>query len=135
MIAILPDSSPGRYTAIKNLLTANSAIPSQMIKARTISLPTKLKWVSQKIALQINCKMGGELWAVKIPTRTMMVCGVDVYRDPTAQRLSVVGFVSSFNYGMTRWYSNAKYQQPGTQLGDILKICLMEALQKYFEVL
>jgi aubergine-like protein len=26
-----------------------------------------LKAITQKIALQINCKLGGELWALEIP--------------------------------------------------------------------
>ena len=39
----------------------------QVINARTISQPNKLRSVTQKIALQINCKLGGELWALDIP--------------------------------------------------------------------
>ena len=38
----------------------------QVINARTISMPTKLRSVTQKVALQINAKLGGELWAVEI---------------------------------------------------------------------
>ena len=30
--------------------------------------PGKLRSIVLKIALQINCKLGGELWAVDIPT-------------------------------------------------------------------
>lgn len=39
----------------------------QVINARTISQQQKLRSVTQKIALQINVKLGGELWAVEIP--------------------------------------------------------------------
>lgn len=39
----------------------------QVINARTISQQNKLRSVTQKIALQINCKLGGELWALDIP--------------------------------------------------------------------
>ena len=43
-------------------------LPSvQVINARTISQQNKLRSVTQKIALQINCKLGGELWALEIP--------------------------------------------------------------------
>ena len=46
-----------------------SSLPDldQVINARTISQPQKLRSVTQKIALQINCKLGGELWALEIP--------------------------------------------------------------------
>ena len=39
----------------------------QMINFRTIRDQKKLRSVVQKIVLQINAKLGGELWAVKIP--------------------------------------------------------------------
>ena len=134
VVALFPTSRDDRYSAVKTLLTAQAAVPSQMINFRTISNATKLKSVTQKIALQINCKMGGELWAVNIPTKTMMVCGVDVYHDPTRRGQSVVGFVASINPALTRWCSRAKYQTPGIELVDTLKICFMETLQKYYEV-
>jgi aubergine len=105
-----------------------------MINCRTISNSARLRSVVQKIALQINCKMGGELWAVHIPTKTMMVCGVDVYHDPARRGQSVVGFLASVNPALTRWYSRSKYQAAGQELVDTLKSCLIECLVKYFEV-
>lgn len=39
----------------------------QVIIAKTIAKPDKLRSVTQKIALQINCKLGGELWGLDIP--------------------------------------------------------------------
>lgn len=134
MVAIFPTSRDDRYAAVKTLCTAQYAIPSQMMNSKTISNPSKLRSIVQKIALQINCKMGGELWAVSIPTKTLMVCGVDVYHDPTKRGQSVVGFVASVNPGLTRWFSRAKYQGPGVELVDTLKICFLESLKKYYEV-
>jgi len=40
---------------------------SQVINSRTLSRPDRVRSVVQKIALQINCKLGGTLWAVRIP--------------------------------------------------------------------
>ena len=45
----------------------------QVINARTISQQNKLRSVTQKIALQINCKLGGELWALDIPLVSMII--------------------------------------------------------------
>lgn len=42
-------------------------VPSQVIMSRTISRGDKLKSITEKIALQINCKLGGALWALNIP--------------------------------------------------------------------
>lgn len=68
VVTIFPTSRDDRYNAIKKLCCVECPVPSQVINARTISQQQKLRSVTQKIALQINCKLGGELWAVKIPT-------------------------------------------------------------------
>lgn len=128
---IFPTSRDDRYNAVKTLCTAQLAVPSQMINSMTLSKPARLRSVTQKIALQINCKLGGELWAVNIPLQTLMVCGVDVYHDPTRRGQSVVGFVASINPAITRWYSRSKYQSPGQELVATLKLCLLECLKKY----
>ena len=41
------------------------SVPSQCIVSRTLG--KNLMSVTTKIALQLNCKLGGELWAVEIP--------------------------------------------------------------------
>ena len=63
---------------MEKLCCTEHPIPSQVINARTISQQQKLRSVTQKIALQINCKLGGELWAVEIPLKNIMAVGIDV---------------------------------------------------------
>jgi len=65
---VFSSSRDDRYNAIKKLCCVECPVPSQVIIARTIGDPKKLRAVTQKIALQVNCKLGGELWSVKIPT-------------------------------------------------------------------
>ncbi|KTG39988.1 hypothetical protein cypCar_00008901, partial [Cyprinus carpio] len=40
---------------------------SLAFNVRTISQPQKLHSIAQQILLQINCKLGGELWTVNVP--------------------------------------------------------------------
>ena len=63
------------YFAMKKLCCIDSPVPSQVINARTISQPQKLWSVIQKIALQFNCKLGGELGVLEIPLKNLMVIG------------------------------------------------------------
>ena len=74
VVTIFPSQREDKYNAIKRQLCADTPVPSQVIVARTISPGNKLRSVSQKIALQINCKLGGELWGVKIPTVRIGSC-------------------------------------------------------------
>lgn len=50
-----------------SLYTTVSLFYYQVINNKTIKPGPKLRSVAAKVALQINCKLGGELWAVKIP--------------------------------------------------------------------
>ena len=65
---------------------------------------------------QINCKLGGELWACPAPFKDpVMVVGIDVFHDPTRKGASIAGFVSSLNTSFTRWHSTSVYQvRPST---------------------
>ncbi|KAB0373056.1 hypothetical protein FD755_014715 [Muntiacus reevesi] len=97
VVCIITGTRDDLYGAIKKLCCVQTPVPSQVINVRTIGQPTRLRSVAQKILLQINCKLGGELWGVDIPLKQLMVIGMDVYHDPSRGMRSVVGFVASIN--------------------------------------
>lgn len=134
VVTVCPTSRDDRYSAIKKICCSDQPIASQVINTRTISKEDKLRSVTQKIALQINCKLGGSLWAVKIPFEGLMVCGMDVYHDASRKGSSVTGFVASLNQPLTRWFSRTVFQTPGQEIVDGLKVCLVSALKKYYDV-
>ena len=45
--------------------------------------------VAGKIGMQLNCKLGGELWAVEVPLKGLMVVGYDTYHDSSKKGHSV----------------------------------------------
>ncbi|XP_070621455.1 piwi-like protein 2 isoform X2 [Erythrolamprus reginae] len=135
VVCIITGSKDDLYRAIKRLCNVQNPVPSQVINVRTISTHyAKLRSIAQKILLQINCKLGGELWGVDIPLKQLMVIGIDVYHDPSRGKRSVVGFVASINSIVTRWYSRVVFQTPHQEIIDNLKVCLVAALQKFYEV-
>ncbi|XP_070760250.1 piwi-like protein 2 [Enoplosus armatus] len=134
VVCIMVGDRDDLYSAIKKLCCVKSPIPSQAINIRTISQHQKLKSVAQKILLQINSKLGGELWTVNVPLKHLMVVGVDVHHDTSKVHQSVMGFVASVNSSMTRWYSRVTFQTPTEELINGLRVCLLAALQKYYEV-
>lgn len=107
VVIICPTSRDDRYHAIKKICCAETPIPSQVINARTLKNETKNRSIIQKIALQMNCKLGGTLWSIKIPLSKTMICGIDTYHDPGQKNNSVSGFVASMNDVYTKWYSHA----------------------------
>lgn len=88
---------------------------------RTLQNKKILDSVTTKIVGQITCKLGGELWKVKIPLSKTMVVGIDLTHDKTRGRYvyfpsyfssrltmrrdTVAGFTASINETCTRYYS------------------------------
>ncbi|XP_049625397.1 piwi-like protein 2 [Suncus etruscus] len=134
VVCIIMGTRDDLYGAIKKLCCVQAPVPSQVINARTISQPNRLRSVAQRILLQINCKLGGELWGVDIPLKQLMVIGMDVYHDPSRGMRSVLGFVASINLTLTKWYSRVVFQMPHQEIVDSLKLCLVGALKKFYEV-
>lgn len=134
VVIICPTSRDDRYSAIKKLCCVECPVPSQVIIGKTISKADKIRSVTQKIALQINCKLGGELWGVQIPLQNTMIVGIDVYHDKSQKKRSIAGFVASTNPMCTRWYSRVCIQPVNQELIDGLKLCMVSAITKYHEV-
>ncbi|KAG8146354.1 hypothetical protein E2320_012707 [Naja naja] len=67
VVCVLSSNRKDKYDAIKKYLCTDCPTPSQCVLARTLSKPQTVMAIATKIALQMNCKMGGELWSVEIP--------------------------------------------------------------------
>lgn len=134
IVCILPTNRKDRYDAIKKCCCIEHPIPSQVIVGRTLAKKQTIMSVATKIAMQINCKLGGELWAVDIPLKKTMVIGIDNYHDSSTRGRSVCGVVCSMNANFTRYYSRCTFQHTGQELIDGLKPCITVALKKYLEI-
>lgn len=131
VVIICPTSRDDRYAAIKKICCAELPIPSQVINGRTLSNDAKNRAIVQKIALQMNCKLGGTLWSVKIPFSNVMICGMDTYHDPAHKADSVAAFVASQNATFTKWFSQAIVQKKKEELCNGMCVALVNALNAY----
>lgn len=71
VVCLLSSNRKDKYDAIKKYLCTDCPTPSQCVLARTLSKPQTVMAIATKIALQMNCKMGGELWSVEIPVSSV----------------------------------------------------------------
>ena len=90
--------------------------------------------VATKIAIQINCKLGGEVWSFDIPIKGLLVVGVDSYHDSKQKGRSVGAFIASLNQSLTRYYSRCCFQHQRQELLDGMRICATGALKEYHRV-
>nr|XP_003227897.2 PREDICTED: piwi-like protein 1 [Anolis carolinensis] len=132
VVCLLSSSRKDKYDTIKKFLCSDCPTPSQCVLARTLGKAQTVMAVATKIALQMNCKMGGELWSVEVPLKQLMVVGIDCYHDTSAGRRSIAAFVASLNQGMTRWYSRCVLQDRGQEVVDGLKVCFQAALRTWY---
>lgn len=61
VVVVLPSNRKDKYDHVKKYL----CVPSQCVVARTLSWPQALMSAATEIALQMACKMGGEIWNVE----------------------------------------------------------------------
>ncbi|XP_078401913.1 piwi-like protein 4 isoform X2 [Cetorhinus maximus] len=132
VLCILPSNQKNNYDCIKKFLCVEKPIPSQCVVARTLNRANMMSIVT-KIALQMACKIGGELWMVEIPLKSLMVIGIDINRDALRKGI-YVGFVASINTTITKWLSRCVFQPSNVEVADCLKVCMRGALNKWLEV-
>lgn len=77
VVCILPRPRKDLYDAIKRYCCIDFPVLSQCILTKNLNDPKKLMGVMTKVAVQMNCKLGGEIWAVSIPLPNVMICGID----------------------------------------------------------
>ncbi|XP_004412487.1 PREDICTED: piwi-like protein 4 [Odobenus rosmarus divergens] len=131
VMCILPSNQKSYYDSIKKYLSSVCPVPSQCVLTRTLNKQGMMMSIATKIAMQMACKLGGELWAVEIPLKSLMVVGIDVCKDEFSKGMVVVGFVASINPGITRWFSRCILQRTTTDVADCLKVFMTGALNRW----
>ncbi|XP_060256810.1 piwi-like protein 3 isoform X8 [Ovis aries] len=129
VLCLLPTDNKEIYDGIKRYLCINYPIPSQCVLKRTLDRPKTPVTIATKIALQMNCKLGGALWKLQ----NAMFIGIDCFHDIERRRKSVAGFVASIDPDLTRWFSECIIQQSGQELVKGLTTCLYTALKLWCE--
>ncbi|XP_006902421.1 PREDICTED: piwi-like protein 4 [Elephantulus edwardii] len=133
VMCILSSNQKSCYDPIKKYLSSDCPVPSQCVLTRTLNKQGMMMSIATKIAMQMTCKLGGELWAVEIPLKSLMVVGIDVCKDALNKGTAVVGFVASSNPVITRWYSRCILQRTMTDVADCLKVFMIGALKKWYK--
>merc|ERR1740131_810199 len=135
VMVVVPNNKGEHYAVIKKRLCLDVPTPSQVITATVFNKPKGLMSVATKVAVQMNCKLGGEPWAVKMPLKDTMVIGYDTYHDTVSKGRSVGAVVASLNSTFTKYLSVANlHTNPAQELNDNMCPAITKALRKYSEI-
>lgn len=90
--------------------------------------------IATKVAVQLNCKMGGAPWALQIPLTGLMVVGYDVCHDSGDRTKSFGATVASIDRNLARYYNTCTPHRNGEELSNDLALSIMSAIALYQRV-
>lgn len=122
------------YSEIKRwAITHNPPIITQIIVDSTLHKKKALLGICSKIVLQMNAKMGGEIWQLEsipmVPRRTMIV-GIDVSRD---KGFTCLGVSSTRDPLFSSYYTQVWKLPEGAEIAGTVSILVITAIITFFE--
>ncbi|XP_058053389.1 protein aubergine-like [Anopheles bellator] len=138
IMCVVSTDSADRYTVIKKRCCVDHAIPTQVIKSRTITPkngnPGSLMSVGTKVAIQMTCKIGGIPWLVKNPLTSVMIVGFDVCNDTKDKSKSYGALVATMYAGTQKepaYFSSVEHHSRGEELSNFISTNITKALRSY----
>lgn len=133
VLCIVSNNRSDRYAAIKKKCTVDRPVPSQVILAKQLT-NKNMRTIATKVAIQINCKLGGAPWSVELPPINLMVVGFDVCHDPNDRSRDFGAMVASLDKSLTRYFSAVSPHKSGEELSNEFSVNLAKALNNYREM-
>ncbi|EAT40579.1 AAEL007698-PA [Aedes aegypti] len=138
VMCVVTNNKADRYTAIKKKCCVDRAIPTQVMVQKTITPKggnvRTLMSVATKVVIQMNCKLGGVPWKVKIPLNGLMTIGFDVCHDGKDKSKSFGAMVATLdhdNKGTPKFFSTVSQHTHGEEISNYLPINTVKALNEY----
>lgn len=133
ILVVLSSKSQDRYSAIKKKCCVDKPVPSQVILGKNLDSKGAMS-IATKLAVQINCKVGGAPWTVAMPLTHLMVVGYDVCRDTVNKKKSFAGIVATLNKEMTRYFSMSYEHSSEEELSDQFGTFMVIACKHFKDV-
>ncbi|XP_050528664.1 piwi-like protein Siwi [Daktulosphaira vitifoliae] len=129
ILCVIPSARGDIYSLIKRKLCVDRAVPSQVVLLKNVQKNNMS--VVTKIAIQVNCKIGGAPWLVAIPKKGMMIVGFDVCHDSQKKNISYGALVATMNDSHTSYFSCVEPHNSGEELSNHFAAGISKALAKY----
>lgn len=134
IMCLVTGTRADRYSAIKKRCCVDRAVPTQVLLAKNVQgEPRKMMSVATKVAIQMNCKIGGSPWTVSLP-QGLMVVGFDVCHDTMSRNQSYGAMVASLTDDMSKYFSVVSAHTCGEELSNNFALNIVKAIRKYMDV-
>ncbi|GLV44692.1 aubergine [Carabus blaptoides fortunei] len=133
ILCVASNQKADRYSAIKKKCCVDRAVPTQVILRKNIASKGVMS-IATKVAIQINCKLGGAPWTMEMPLSNLMVVGFDVCHDTMNKGKSYGAMVASLDRQVTRYFSAVSAHTNGEELSNDFSLNIIKAIKRYQEV-
>ncbi|CRK90587.1 CLUMA_CG004289, isoform A [Clunio marinus] len=134
VMVVVPSAAADRYAAIKKLCCIEKSIPSQVVLSKNLSPRKGGLSIATKIVIQMNCKLGGAPWMIKIPLDGIMTVGFDVTHDTNNRNMSYGAFVASMDLNKSvKFFSTVNSHATGAEISPIIGSNMISALTQFKE--
>src|ERR1700754_1586589 len=105
IFVVLPNNKLDLYSQVKKTLAVEKGIPSQCFLVKNVT-NKGLMSIATKVVVQMNAKLGGEPWTVKLPMKDTMFIGFDVYKGAigNTKKGSIGAMVATFSPNFTKYF-------------------------------
>jgi len=134
VVILLPKNKRSEYEKIKFTTTTTAVVPTQVVM-----MPINEKRFSaivEKVALQIQAKVGAQLWTVRPSLafgKFLMVIGIDVFHDTKNKSKSILGFCATIHPNLNKYYSTIAVHPSGHEIGTAIGKLFTEAINVFNE--
>lgn len=122
-----------RYATIKKKVCIDRPILSQIISIGSMTDERKGRSIATKLAIQMNCKLGGVPWTVSLPDGLITI-GLDVCHDTSNKSKSYAAIVATMNFNRNEkpaFHSAVRHHTNGEEISNFLPIETVKAIERY----
>ncbi|KAL0122352.1 hypothetical protein PUN28_007227 [Cardiocondyla obscurior] len=130
VFCVVSNNRNDRYSAIKKKCCLDRPVPSQVFLQKNLNGRNAMS-IATKVAIQMNCKLGGAPWAVDNPLRGLMAIGFDVCHDVDTRGKDYLSMVATVDQTLTRYFSSIIQFHSGEDLAEQLCTSVRKALMAY----
>lgn len=130
IMCVVSGDQADRYSAIKKKTCVDRPVISQVVKANTLRKQGLA--VATKVAVQMNCKLGGAPWTIDMPLTKVMIIGYDVCHDTQDKSKSFGAMVATMDMKKSyKYFSAVTAHTNGEELSNELGLNVIKALREF----
>ena len=132
VVILLPKNKKKDYERIKKTTTTIAVVPTQVVMVPINE--KRFNSIIEKVALQIQAKVGAQLWTVRPSAafgRYLMVIGIDVFHDTVLRSKSVLGFCATIHPNLSKYYSTIAMHESGQEIATAIGSLFIEAINAF----